>query len=124
MIQSYHMDSRSINEMRKDRKQRLISLSHSVQRYEKLNKQFRVNRLFRSNPQKVYRQFKCQVMTEDEKICNAAEMKRYWQEIWERPVSHNHEAAWLGEVERKCEACNSVSATANDIKYKLTGMTN
>ena len=120
MFHKYHMDSRSINEVLEDAKQRLIALSHRLRRYEKRNEQFRINKQFRSNPQKVYRQFKCQVKTEDEEKINAAEMKKYWQEIWERPVSHNHEAGWLSDIETKCEAISpqqSISVTGSDIKY-------
>ena len=126
MYYKYHMEHREISEVLEDAKQRLIALSHRLKRYEKRNEQYRINKLFRSNPQKVYRELKGESV-KDTSMCNKEELKEFWQEMWEQPVAYNTEAEWLSVIETKCEEIpvqEDVAITAEDVKYKLESMSN
>ena len=127
MIHKYRMDYRGINEVLEDAKQRLIAISHRLRRYEKRNEQFRINKVFRNNPQKVYRQFRGQTKTEDVLHYNKDELVEYWKERWELPVNHNNDASWLSEIERKSVTITpqqSIVIAIEDVKHKLASMAN
>ena len=127
MKKKYHMDCRSISEVLEDAKQRLIALSHRFKRYERRNEQFRINRMFRENPQKVFRQFKGGGWTVEELVNNKAKIHEHWKEMWEQPVTHNTEAGWLSGLETKCEAIppqEAITICTDDLRYKLASMAN
>ena len=38
---------------------------------------------------------------EADPIPEKEEAVQFWSEIWDKPISHNHEASWLEDVENK-----------------------
>ena len=76
----YRLDARGINEALEDAKQRLIALSHRLKRYEERNKQYRMNKLFQSNPRKVYQQLRGRD-NDDVELQDKELTRNYWQEL-------------------------------------------
>ena len=66
-----------------------------MRRYNREAEARRVNRIFSTEPSKVYAQWQVNKMRIDPP---RAETKQYWKNLWEREPSHNTDAPWLGHL--------------------------
>ncbi|XP_051931065.1 uncharacterized protein LOC127607055 [Hippocampus zosterae] len=82
----------TITEALETAKQRLQALSSRLKRYMKENEARRINRLFATQPAKVYAQWQGPNNRADPP---RLETERYWKGIWEKEVAHNSSAQWL-----------------------------
>ena len=52
---------------------------------------------------------------------------KYWKDIWDSPIEHNKDAAWIEDVTKDCihvrQQSNLIVSVA-DIRNKLGGMSN
>ncbi len=129
----YHINNSSrLDEVTEDVKQRLVAISHRLKRYENRNEQYRINSLFKTNPKKIYRQFRHNKTEESESgasvpVPNTEAIEQYWRNIWSKPAQHNQEADWLSMIETKSESIPrqpEITVTENDIRHKLTTTAN
>ncbi|XP_078026439.1 uncharacterized protein LOC144464171 [Epinephelus lanceolatus] len=85
----------SIPEALETAKQRLTALATRLKRYTKEVEARRINRLFSSEPAKVFSQWQGNNSRSDPL---RAELETYWKGIWERAASHNTCARWLVDL--------------------------
>ena len=76
-------------------KQRLQALASRLKRYTRDNEAKRINRLFATQPAKVYSQWQGNNSRADPP---RLETERYWKGIWEKEASHNSNAQWLVDL--------------------------
>lgn len=75
-------------------KQRIAATSQRLRRYKKRTAQFRQNRNFKTNAKGFYRNIK-EEKTEAGAIPSRENIDAYWRNIYETPVRHNEDAAWI-----------------------------
>lgn len=92
----------SIPEGLETAKQRLQALASRLQRYTRENEARRINRLFTTQPAKVYAQWQGNDSRADPP---RLETEQYWKGIWEREASHNRDAQWLVDLRERSEHC-------------------
>ncbi len=85
----------SIPEALKTAKQRLTALATRLKRYTKEVEARRINKMFSTEPAKVYSQWQGNNNRSDPP---RAETEKYWKNIWEREASHNTDAQWLVDL--------------------------
>ncbi|XP_032426375.1 uncharacterized protein LOC116724756 [Xiphophorus hellerii] len=106
-------------------KQRLQALASRLKRYTRENESRRINRLFSTQPAKVYSQWQGNNNRVDPP---RLETEQYWKGIWEREASHNSNAQWLISLR---EDHNNllpeqalVTITVTDVQERVSGMKN
>uniref|UniRef100_A0A3B3HW39 Reverse transcriptase domain-containing protein n=1 Tax=Oryzias latipes TaxID=8090 RepID=A0A3B3HW39_ORYLA len=105
-------------------KQRLLALSSRLKRYTRDNEARRINRLFATQPAKVYAQWQGQNSRADPP---RLETEQYWKSIWEKETAHNSNAQWLvslREEHSNLPEQNPVTITVADIQERVSGMKN
>ncbi|XP_051935035.1 uncharacterized protein LOC127609236 [Hippocampus zosterae] len=106
-------------------KQRPQALSSRLKRYTKENEARRINRLFATQPAKVYAQWQGPNNRADPP---RLETERYWKGIWEKEkVAHNSSAQWLvtlREEHSNLPEQNPVIITVADIQERVSDMKN
>ena len=79
-------------------KQRIITITVKVRRYQELVDSYRQNRLFENNQRQFYREFD----QEEEKCYDdqpvAEEPKQFWGNIWSQSADHKKDAKWLQDL--------------------------
>ncbi|XP_051931164.1 uncharacterized protein LOC127607108 [Hippocampus zosterae] len=114
----------TIHEALETDKQRLQALSSRLKRYTKENEARRINRLFATQPAKVYAQWQGLNKIADPP---RLETERYWKGIWEKEVAHNSSAQWLvtlREEHSNLPEQNPVTITVADIQERVSDMKN
>ena len=105
-------------------KQRLQALASRLKRYTRENEARRVNRLFATQPAKVYAQWQGNTSRADPP---RLETEQFWKGIWEREASHNRDAQWLVDLREdhsKQPEQNPVTITVTDIQERVSDMKN
>nr|XP_049581805.1 uncharacterized protein LOC125972245 [Syngnathus scovelli] len=105
-------------------KQRLQALASRLKRYTRENEARRINRLFTTQPAKVYAQWQGNNSRADPP---RLETEQYWKDIWEREASHKKDAQWLVALRKdhsKLPEQNPVTITVADIQRRVSGMKN
>ncbi|XP_055364306.1 uncharacterized protein LOC129604011 [Betta splendens] len=105
-------------------KQRLQALASRLKRYTRDNEARRINRLFATQPAKVYSQWQGNNNRADPP---RLETEQYWKGIWEREASHNSDAQWLVDLREdhsNLPEQNAVTITVADIQQRVSGMKN
>ena len=78
-------------------KQRMLAKSAKVRRYQQRTEQFRQNRIFDFDQQKMYAKFNGDGVRPSD-VPNAEESKKFWGDIWSVGKGHNREAEWLKDI--------------------------
>uniref|UniRef100_A0A3B5PPD0 Reverse transcriptase domain-containing protein n=1 Tax=Xiphophorus maculatus TaxID=8083 RepID=A0A3B5PPD0_XIPMA len=105
-------------------KQRLQALASRLKRYTRENESRRINRLFSTQPAKVYSQWQGNNNRVDPP---RLETEQYWKGIWEREASHNSNAQWLislREDHNNLPEQALVTITVTDVQERVSGMKN
>ncbi|XP_055361305.1 uncharacterized protein LOC129603548 [Betta splendens] len=105
-------------------KQRLQASASRLKRYTRDNEARRINRLFATQPAKVYSQWQGNNNRADPP---RLETEQYWKGIWEREASHNSDAQWLVDLREdhsNLPEQNPVTITVADIQHRVSGMKN
>ena len=94
--EKYNVQEKGLNNIIEDLIQRLKAKAHTIQRYTNRNKGYQQNKLFETNQKRLYSQLKGEDNQQEDPENEPC--KRLWEGIWNNPVSHNKQAAWLQEV--------------------------
>ena len=100
LIQKYQLERKTVTEVAEELKQRIRATAEKVERYEARIEQFRQNRLFRTDQQRFYQQLNTGNQSSDE-IPDKNKTTKFWSELWDNPVEHNKNAAWIQSVENE-----------------------
>ncbi|KAL0851472.1 hypothetical protein ABMA28_007269 [Loxostege sticticalis] len=89
-------------------KQKLALKAHRLSRYLKALRRKNDNKLFTTNEKCFYRQLKGSYNTDNDSneqatLPDREDLKNYWADLWEQRKSHNEEAKWIKEEERRWE---------------------
>uniref|UniRef100_A0A7N8XHF5 Reverse transcriptase domain-containing protein n=1 Tax=Mastacembelus armatus TaxID=205130 RepID=A0A7N8XHF5_9TELE len=114
----------SIPEALETAKQRLTALATRLKRYTREIEARRINRMFSTEPSKVYSQWEGSNTRADPP---RLETERYWKNIWEREASHNTSAQWLADL--RADHSNlpeqePVTIATADIRERVSNMKN
>ena len=95
MKKRYNIKNRGdIPEAREKLKQQIQAKAQRIRRYEKRSKQFRQNKIFKSDPKKFYRELgKNQIEVKEPPPLDKIE--DFWSKIWEDEKQHNDTAQWI-----------------------------
>ena len=81
-------------------KQRILTKSAKVKRYEQRIEQFRHNRIFELEQKKIYAGLNGNGIRSND-VPNAEECTKSWEDIWGVRKEHNREAKWLKDLKRE-----------------------
>ena len=96
--EKYKVTEKGYNVVIEELKQRITANSMKIKRYDDRCDQFRQNRLFTSNQQKLFQELEenkgeILIVTEDERS------KSFWSSIWSESKVYNDQADWLNDIE-------------------------
>ena len=127
MTKKYWIHKKGIKHAIEDAKQRVTALASRIQRYKARKEQFRINKLFRTQPGRVYQELKNPDQTQDTGIPDKQETEAFWKDIWSKSVSHNTKAEWINSVRKENEHVplqSSTTISEEDVKRKAKKMAN
>ena len=75
-------------------KQQVTAVAHKIRRYDKRCLQYHQNRLFSTNPKRL---FNPRASSMD--VPEASEALNFWRALWEKSKVHNCSAEWIRSVE-------------------------
>mgnify|MGYP007065339753 CR=1 FL=1 len=90
----HRVTQKGLQVVTEEMKQRVTALAARLQRYEARVKQWRQNRLFRTNQRQLYDELSNKTRGE-QVVPNAEESREFWGQLWDRPGQHNKDARWL-----------------------------
>jgi hypothetical protein len=91
-----------IPEAREKLKQQIQAKAQRIRRYEKRSKQFRQNKVFKTDSKKFYREIgKNQIAVKEPPPPDKIE--EFWSKIWEEDKHHNEAAQWIQEEQDRLE---------------------
>ena len=90
----HRVTQKGLQVVTEEMKQRVTALAARLQRYEARVKQWRPNRLFRTNQRQLYDELSNKTRGE-QVVPNAEESREFWGQLWDRPGQHNKDARWL-----------------------------
>ena len=106
-------------------KQRLLAYANRLERYEARCKQFKQNQLFKTNQRQLYEELVGKATTDQQVLPNSKESKKFWSELWDKPVMHNDKTGWLEDLRAKdVEQQQEFEITPEKIAQQLKGMPN
>ena len=96
--EKYKVTEKGYNVVIEELKQRITANSMKIKRYDDRCDQFRQNRLFTSNQQKLFQELEenkgeILIVPEDERS------KSFWSSIWSESKVYNDQADWLNDIE-------------------------
>ena len=109
-------------------KQRLTALAARLRRYTKEAESRRINRLFISDPSKVYSMLRGSGPTGQQPDPPMKDTEQFWNGIWGKEAAHNSQARWLEELKQdwhpRLSQQQPVTITECDLCRRLTRMKN
>ncbi|XP_063585458.1 uncharacterized protein LOC134762848 [Penaeus indicus] len=99
--EKYRVNRKGIKTAIEESKQRMVTKSGKLKRYEYRIEQFRQNRMFGLN-QKFYDELNKSSNFSNE-IPNAEECTKFWGDIWSVEKEHNRAAVWLKELKKETD---------------------
>ena len=93
----YNIKKKGIRTVTEELKQRLHAKTAKLKRYEERVNQYKINRIFVQNQERVYQQMDGVRNINNEKP-NAEESKQFWSNIWDNEKEHERNAEWLREL--------------------------
>ena len=98
-------------------KQKMLAKSAKVKRYEQRIEQFRQNRIFDLDQNKIYAELNGKGIRSNG-VPNAEECTKFWGNIWGVRKEHNREAEWLKDLKREREReSKRASSRKSEHKY-------
>jgi hypothetical protein len=118
----------TISEAIETAKQRLVSLSARLKRYNKEAESRNINRLFASDASKVYGILRGETRLSQPPDPPQKETEQFWKGIWEKEVVHNKQAQWLAKLKTdhqlRLSSQQPVTITKCDIGRRVKRMKN
>ena len=93
-------EERDINTEKEKLKQKIQAKAQRLKRFDKRSRQFRQNKLFKTNPKLFYRELGNKKLTIND-LPSADEVEKFWKSMLEDDKHHNEEAGWIKEQEDK-----------------------
>jgi len=106
-----------------DAKQRLTAISHRLQRYTARTEQYKINRMFNTEPRRVYSNFQNNNKKEEAEIPDKQETYRFWNNISGTPKIHNA-AEWTQKEYFDVPTQQAQRIAKEGIKNKCNKMAN
>ena len=123
----YWVQERGIDHAVEDAKQRLTALSHRIQRYKARKEQYRTNKLFRTQPGRIYQELKDPKSNQAQPVPDKKETEEFWKNIWGVAKQHNSEAAWIQDIKdqnKDIPQQPSMEISVDDVQQKVKRMSN
>ena len=98
-MKNTELKKKVLNHFIEDVKQRGEAKAHKIQRYTNRNKGYLQNKLFQTNQKCLLYQLRG--VDAQQENPEAELNKRLWEGIWDNPVTHNKQAAWLQDIKEK-----------------------
>jgi len=109
-------------------KQRLTALAARLKRYTREAESRRINRLFTSDPSKVYSMLRGNGPARQQQDPPMKDTELFWKGIWGKEAVHNGQASWLEELKHdwqpRLDRQQPVTITECDIRRRVTRMKN
>ena len=86
--------------------QRIKAKTAKINNYQQRVSRFQLDRFFRNNEGRIYKQIDGSKEGEEIVIPGAQEAKTFWTDIWGQKVEHNKYATWLREIKKDINAKN------------------
>ena len=96
----YRVKREGLKTMIEELKQRMLGKSTKVRRYQQRIEQFRQNRIFNFDQQKIYAEFKGYGVRSTG-VPNTEESKRFWGDLCSIGKVHNREAKWMKHIKNE-----------------------
>lgn len=96
-MKRYWVEERGIKAAIEDAKQRLTATSHRLERYTARIEQYRINRMFATQPGRVFSELRNETNTSE--IPDKEQTYNFWKGVWGRTHNHNEDVTW----EQPCE---------------------
>ena len=96
----YRVKREGLKTMIEELKQRMLGKSTKVRRYQQRIEQFRQNRIFNFDQQKIYAEFKGYGVR-PMGVPNTEESKRFWGDLCSIGKVHNREAKWVKDIKNE-----------------------
>ena len=125
--QKYWLEQRGFNHAIEDAKQRLTALAHRLKRYNARNEQFRVNKMFKEQPGRVYQNLRGNGSNESPPVPDKGETEQFWRKIWGEQKHHRTGAEWIKDFNANHEAVSPqppVNITEEVVRAKVKKMSN
>ena len=106
----YRIKTKGEDTVIEELKQRLQAKATKLKRYENRIQQFKINRSFQQDQEKVYQELSGFKRTEGV-TPDAAESERFWSTIWGNEAQHNRDAQWLKDLREECDKANQQDIT-------------
>ena len=103
LMDKYRLWDRSISEAAEEIKQKVIATSKKIIRYQKRVQQFQVNKMFGTDQKRVFQQLEEGERIDVNEAPPVEDTIKFWQALWDKPVTHNHNAEWINEIEASCK---------------------
>ena len=87
-------------------------------RYEQRIQQYRINRLFKVDQQKIYNKFNGQTGSSNGDIPSAEESRTFRSGIWSVEKEHNKEVKWLRDLKEEMMKLEHQNVVINEDKVK------
>ena len=98
LIDRYRVKRNELKTVTEGLKQRMLAKSAKL--YQQRIKQFRQNRIFYFQQEKIYAELNGDEVRPSD-VSNAEETKRIWDNIWRVGKGHFQEAEWLKDIEKE-----------------------
>ena len=105
MKRKYKIEKDNINTVKETIKQRMQLKAQRLRRYEKRNKFYRQNMIFKTDAKKFYREIGKETIMID-KTPSVEEMENFWRTIWSEEKEFNEQAEWIKNTEQQNEMKN------------------
>ena len=116
--EKYRVKRKGLTTVIKELKQRILAKAAKISRYEQRIQQYRINRLFKVDQKKVYKEFNGQTGSSNGDIPNSPESKTFWSGIWSVEKEHNKEADWLSDLKEEMVKFEQQNVVINEYKVK------
>ena len=94
------MKRKGLKTVIEEQKQRMLTKSAKVRRYQQRIEQFRQNRIFDFDQKKMYTKFNGDGVRPID-IPNAEESRRFWGDLWSTGKGQNREVEWLKDIKNE-----------------------
>ena len=127
LYDKYKVKKKGLSTVIEELKQRITAKAEKLKRYDSRIEQYHQNRIFQNNQKRLRKRLEGIERGEDE-IPDAEATSEFWRNIWEKGISHNESAEWIGNVEtedqEKIEKQDGVSITLEMLKKQSSKLSN
>jgi len=94
LTQYFRLNETDLSVIIESLKQQVTAIAHKIRRYDKRCQQYHQNRLFSTNPKRLFNP-----RASNMDVPEASEALNFWRALWEKSKVHNRSAEWIRSVE-------------------------